>query len=541
MIEGYFIMGFGEKYIDECEKMIETLKVYDSKRPVALMTHKENKDYIKTKNIFDDIIYVNEEDIKDSNSHNSFCVKSRVHMPKYMPYDKMISLDSDMICIYNPQHAWDFFNNTDTPFMCGGFDYEKCWHWGNVDQVIKKVGKIIPSIHGGVLYFNKSHKNFTTFYENTKNIMNNYDNYNCKRSFRGGMTDEVIFSIAMAKLDIKPLHYEKFPIVSFNLPLNIKLPAYVHSRNGEDLKKHTITKFPTIFNHLFFHEKSMPEIRRKKLEFWYNEFHKKITKSKKTDIVGVTAIYDLKRHDRNFDFYLNNIKDLLKFKIDLFIFCNKDTYEKIKNVERECYTKYIIKDLEELDFYKKHYIEIKNNISSENYMKNVKDYGRIETLNPLYNTIQYSKFDFLLEVKQLVNSNYYMWIDAGVSRFFKKIPQHMWPNISKLKKKIVLQSFKDSEIKKKFKTDFETAINSIKIKNECKQSRYLIIGTTFVVPSKDVEWFRKTINEKYEEMLNYGFLNNEQIALEFTVKENMERFDVKINNSNNWYNMMEYI
>ena len=72
-------------------------------------------------------------------------------------------------------------------------------------------------------------------------------------------------------------------------------------------------------------------------------------------------------------------------------------------------------------------------------------------------------------------------------------------------------------------------------------SRYLIIGTTFVVPNKDVEWLRNNINEKYREMLDYGFLNNEQVALEFVVKENMERFDIKINNSNNWYNMMEYI
>ena len=72
-------------------------------------------------------------------------------------------------------------------------------------------------------------------------------------------------------------------------------------------------------------------------------------------------------------------------------------------------------------------------------------------------------------------------------------------------------------------------------------SRYLIIGTTFVVPNKDVEWLRETINEKYREMLDYGFLNNEQVALEFAVKENMDKFDIKINNSNNWYNMMEFI
>ena len=31
MTEGYFLMGFGTKYIDECIKMVETLKVFDQK------------------------------------------------------------------------------------------------------------------------------------------------------------------------------------------------------------------------------------------------------------------------------------------------------------------------------------------------------------------------------------------------------------------------------------------------------------------------------------------------------------------------------
>merc|ERR1711976_966251 len=163
------------------------------------LTHLKDKNYLDSinTNIFNNIIFIEENDIKDDNLHNSYCVRSRIHMPKYMPYDKVISLDSDIICLYNPQNAWDFFNITNTPFMCCGYDYEKCWHWCCVDNVISKVGKKIPSIHGGVLYFNKTHNNFIKFYDILKNTLDNYDDYNCKRSFRGGMTDEVIFSIAM--------------------------------------------------------------------------------------------------------------------------------------------------------------------------------------------------------------------------------------------------------------------------------------------------------------------------------------------------------
>jgi len=547
MVEGYFVMGFGQKYIDECEKMVETLKVFDSIRPVALMTHKVDEKYVNTKNIFDDIIYVDDEDIKDDNIHNSFCVRSRIHMPKYMPYDKIISLDSDMICLYNPRHAWDFFNNTDQPFMCCGFEYEKCWHWGRVDQVIQKVGRKIPSIHGGVLYFNKNHIHFNKFYEYTKDALNNYDEYNCMRSFRGGMTDEVIFSIAMAKLDIKPLHYEIYPIVSFNLPITIELPCYVQSRDGENTQKHTVTKYPTIFNHLFFHEKSMPKERQIKLEGWYNDFHRKIINMKEkthkiiSKYICVTALYDIGRKDRNFDFYIDNIKKLLQFKMPLIIFCNNSTYNKLKDINHEHYVQFIVREFEELDFYKKHYSEIKNNISSESYKRNVKHYGRPETVYSEYNIIQYSKFDFISEVKQIVNSEYYIWIDAGVPRFFDNVPTDIWPNYEKLNDKIIVQTFKEAEINEKFNKNFNDILNCINLENECKMSRYLIIGTTFVVPNKDVEWLKTKVNEKYNEMLRYGYLNNEQVAIEFVVKENLERFDVKINNSNNWYNMMEYI
>ena len=42
-------------------------------------------------------------------------------------------------------------------------------------------------------------------------------------------------------------------------------------------------------------------------------------------------------------------------------------------------------------------------------------------------------------------------------------------------------------------------------------------------------------------MIKYGFINNEQVALEFAVKDNRDYFNIKLNNSNNWYIVMNYI
>ena len=79
------------------------------------------------------------------------------------------------------------------------------------------------------------------------------------------------------------------------------------------------------------------------------------------------------------------------------------------------------------------------------------------------------------------------------------------------------------------------------MEKEFKLSRYLIIGTTFVVPKNYVSWLKEKILFYYKKMVSYGFINNEQVALEFVVKDYPEYFDIKINNSEKWYNFDKYI
>ena len=110
----------------------------------------------------------------------------------------------------------------------------------------------IPSIHGGVLCFNKGHEKYQSFRDDCYDALDNYSAYGCLTNFRGGMTDEVIFSIAMGKNDITPMDYVKFPVVSFNIPFGTQLPCNFHTRNG--IKRNTWVKCdsPIVFNHIFF-------------------------------------------------------------------------------------------------------------------------------------------------------------------------------------------------------------------------------------------------------------------------------------------------
>lgn len=258
--------------------------------------------------------------------------------------------------------------------------------------------------------------------------------------------------------------------------------------------------------------------------------------------VFVTALYDINRKDRKFEFYINNLKKLLNFKVPIIIFCNSETHNKLKKIKRNHFTKFIIKEFRELYFFKNHYTQIKEILESKKFVENVKDYGaRIETTSAEYNIVNYSKFFFLENAKELLHSDYYIWVDAGIPRFFKKIPEDVWPDFSKFKNKIIVQTFRNKEINEKFGKEFSNVIDNIEMEKEFKLSRYLIIGTTFVVPKNYVSWLKEKILFYYKKMVSYGFINNEQVALEFVVKDYPKYFDIKINNSEKWYNFDKYI
>ena len=274
--EGYIFMGFGRKYVDECQMCAEMIDAMDKNRPKALLTNKEDFEYAKSKKIFDDIIvldYDNNQYLKDEkNPHNLYCVIPRILMCDIIPYDKTLALDSDIACISDPSKMWDYINDKNDPFICCGLEWEDIWHWGKVNQIVEKIGMKIPSIHGGVLCFNKTSDNYDNFRNDCFDALENYTEYGCLNNFRGGMTDEVIFSISMARNGIKPLDYLEYPVVSFNIPFSEPLPCYYHTRNG--IRRDTWVKCesPIIFNHIFFHESGNHSMYKDFLNF-----HKKIT------------------------------------------------------------------------------------------------------------------------------------------------------------------------------------------------------------------------------------------------------------------------
>ncbi len=401
--EGYLVLGFGKKYILECERLIETIKIYDKQRPFCLLTSLKDKKTLRKNQIFDYVITVDEIDLRDDNSHNAFCVKPRVNVIKYTPFSKTLVLDSDMVCVGDTNFIWNYLSNNDSPFICWGDDKEKNWHWGHIKNIEKKLKLKIPVLHGGILFFNLKSKSIHKFYSDCKYALNKYDQLGFLRNFRNGMTDEVIFAWAMAKNNLKPINYLDCPIISFNINSNIVLPYLAHCRDGTYFNKLHKTRISCCFIHYFLHERSHSFFYRFKINSWYKKIHNEITRKK--NAILITSIFT---KNISFSSDLKKIKLLLKLPITLVIFCSRDVYDKLNalKIRRNKKVYFIFVENLNLEYILNNIDNLDENIS---FLKNSFNYKENEVSSSIFNL---SREKSLRLVSKLFESNNYLWIDV---------------------------------------------------------------------------------------------------------------------------------
>lgn len=150
------------------------------------------------------------------------------------------------------------------------------------------------------------------------------------------------------------------------------------------------------------------------------------------NITFVTALYDINRWEkdwRTFDKYLKWFKHTLKINAPLIIFIPK-YLEKfvLENRPYKNKTKIIIQDFVDIPYY--NLVEIWNNIQkTETFNKNISWKMLIQNVFPEIYSVRYSKFKWLSIASEsnFFNTDNFIWIDWGISRFF------YWLNIKNLK------------------------------------------------------------------------------------------------------------
>lgn len=140
-------------------------------------------------------------------------------------------------------------------------------------------------------------------------------------------------------------------------------------------------------------------------------------------ITIVTALYDINREQdgdgRKFQEYLSWFEETLKVTRPMVIFVEESLVSFVEKCREGLPTKIIPQALEDIPYY--HLTEkIDNILKSDNFKKKVQAPNRVECKLALYNSVIYSKFQWVNRIisDNPFNTELFMWMDAGLSRFF---------------------------------------------------------------------------------------------------------------------------
>jgi hypothetical protein len=239
----------------------------------------------------------------------------------------------------------------------------------------------------------------------------------------------------------------------------------------------------------------------------------------------VTAFFDINRAERGdgrtIDEYKSWIKKTLQLNCNLYIVTEAKFLDFFKNNRPKEYNTFIkIIEFKELHYYK-YYDTMKNIIDTPEYKNRIAHPNRVECILPEYNIIQYSKFHCLkIGIDENpFHSEYFFWIDAGISRFFLDVNiSNNYPGQNAITlfrnnpNKFFIQKRRDLEI---FPID----------ENFIWKSDNLLYGTMFGGNIHVITMIANLIEGVLvKDMIYYNNVNNEQLALAMVWKKNPELF-----------------
>jgi len=235
----------------------------------------------------------------------------------------------------------------------------------------------------------------------------------------------------------------------------------------------------------------------------------------------VTSLYDIDRGQlqgefakRSFDIYLERFKHVLSLNIPMVVFIPKKLEQYVLIYRNDYPSKIIIREFKELAAYK-YYDKIQNVLNNidDSIVKDYKKYP--EFLTAKYETIIFSKFDFLQEVanNNPFKTEYFMWLDAGT--FYTK---PSFDKFDRYKLRIIDNKFLIPNI-------------NLDIHNKiCNKKEYLrhhdnkiccyFIGGTKDIISKVCKDFWNEVDNAIE----LNIINNEQIILQLVIQQHPEDY-----------------
>jgi hypothetical protein len=247
----------------------------------------------------------------------------------------------------------------------------------------------------------------------------------------------------------------------------------------------------------------------------------------------VTALYDINRKTegdgRSFDEYLSWFAKTLKVKSPMVIFVEESLKDFVAEQRGNLPTKIITQSLEEIPYYHLN-DDIQKILDDETFKSKIGAPSRVECKMSLYNVVIFSKFPWVKRVieENPFDSEYFMWMDAGLSRFFDPHGVNInQPYPSESAEEVLIDN-KESVLIQATMNFYPDLVNA----EVCDESYFLdprswVMAGLWGGGSEVLTKFCDMVDEVLQEkMIKNNVINNEQIVMAYLYKNNDDMFTV---------------
>jgi hypothetical protein len=211
----------------------------------------------------------------------------------------------------------------------------------------------------------------------------------------------------------------------------------------------------------------------------------------------------------------------------MILFVTEDLKSFIEERRGDLPTKIIVQGIDEMPYsYLKDQLD--EIIESDEYKNRIKDPTRIECQHSMYSIVQYSKFKWITQAveENPFDSKFFFWMDAGGSRFFEDFDlEQEYPSINATE---ALNQMGDKflvQMNMEYYKDHAEA--SILPKSYLLDNRSYILGSMFGGGINSLKKVAADVEDIFlNKMIGEGFVNNEQIALGYLVKQNPDDYEI---------------
>lgn len=244
----------------------------------------------------------------------------------------------------------------------------------------------------------------------------------------------------------------------------------------------------------------------------------------------VTSLFNIEREEmdgRSWEDYLKWFDITLQLKCPMILFVTEDLVSFIEERRVNIPTKIIVQSVNDIP-YQCLKEQLDDIIDSTEYKEKISDPRRIECKHSMYSIVQYSKFKWLKQAieENTFDSKFFFWMDAGASRFFDGYDLSLeYPSSGAIE---ALEGMGDKfliQMNMEYYKDLANA--DILTEDYLLDNRSYVLGSMFGgTPNKILKVGEDVEDILLNKMIANRFVNNEQIALGYLVKQNPDDYEI---------------